>query len=185
MRLPTRPSPGFTLLELMIAITILSILMLIGVPSFRDMAARNRISGQANQMLTLLTLARSEAIQRNRSVVVCTVSAISPTACEANPDWANGVLVFVDINGNDGVYTPPTSTPPAATDDLLLRVDVPFGSGSTVVYNGAGNRVAYQPTGLTAAGGTWEIRPRNMTVPDPDTMVKRVRLSLNGRPRVE
>ncbi|MFT6752971.1 MAG: type IV fimbrial biogenesis protein FimT, partial [Candidatus Azotimanducaceae bacterium] len=52
---------GFTLIELMLGLIIISIGMSIAVPSFQGMISRNRIATQVNDMLLAVNLARSEA----------------------------------------------------------------------------------------------------------------------------
>ncbi|WP_237068422.1 GspH/FimT family pseudopilin [Microbulbifer guangxiensis] len=61
---------GFTLLELMIAIAIASILLTIGVPSFRDFFERQNLKGAAEQVYSRIQRARSEAITRKVEVGV-------------------------------------------------------------------------------------------------------------------
>jgi type IV fimbrial biogenesis protein FimT len=69
MRLPQR---GFTMVELMTVIVIAGVLATLAVPSFRDMLERRRVEGQANELVTDLAYAKSEAVQRNRSVELLT-----------------------------------------------------------------------------------------------------------------
>lgn len=56
---------GFTILELMIALIVAAILVVVAVPSFQDIFKRNAISGQNNELVALIHLARNEAIRRN------------------------------------------------------------------------------------------------------------------------
>jgi type IV fimbrial biogenesis protein FimT len=59
---------GFTMVELMTVVVIAGILLALAAPSFRDMFERRRLEGQANEFVTDLQYARSEAAARNRSV---------------------------------------------------------------------------------------------------------------------
>ena len=61
---------GLTLLELMVAIAILGILVVVAIPSFRDLLVLQRIKGAAELVQTDLMLARSEAVRRNVPVYV-------------------------------------------------------------------------------------------------------------------
>lgn len=65
-----RKSDGVTLIELMIVISVLVILMGIGVPSFRELIASQRVRAAASALYDSLLLARSEAIKRNNTVTV-------------------------------------------------------------------------------------------------------------------
>jgi len=61
---------GFTLIELVITILVVAILMTIAIPSFQGTVRQNRFSTNANELITALNLARSEAIKRGQSVTV-------------------------------------------------------------------------------------------------------------------
>lgn len=85
---------GFTILELMTVIAIVGILITVGVPSLRTLAANNRLVSQLNQMTSSLALARSEAVKTNQRVVVCPTT--TGTSCATSTDWDVGWLVFID-----------------------------------------------------------------------------------------
>jgi type IV fimbrial biogenesis protein FimT len=100
---------GFTLVELMVVITIFAVLMGFGVPSYRYVTNSNRISAEVNGLLGDLQFARSEAIKEGGTVTVC--PAIAPYAACANNSstWNTGWIVV--------------SPPPAST---VLRVQAAF-----------------------------------------------------------
>jgi type IV fimbrial biogenesis protein FimT len=81
---------GFTLLELMVTIAVLAILTTIAVPNFRDLIQNNRVTTQANELVSALTFARTEAVKRGRNVEVAVAAA--------NPGWT--VTVTTDVGGN-------------------------------------------------------------------------------------
>ena len=58
-----KPSGGFTLLELLVAMAVTGILLGVGVPSFVEVMKNARLSTQHNDLLQSLYLARSEAIK--------------------------------------------------------------------------------------------------------------------------
>lgn len=93
---PKNPTSGFTILELMIAISIAGILMAIAIPNFSDMIRNNRLTTYTNELVTSLNIARSEAVKRGGSVTVGKIGGAGGAY------WNNGWQVFVDTNA-DGV----------------------------------------------------------------------------------
>lgn len=61
-------SRGFTLIELMVVITIAGVMLGIGVPSFKNFVAGQRVKTAAGDFSTAAIYARSEAIKRNAEV---------------------------------------------------------------------------------------------------------------------
>lgn len=94
-----RRSKGFTLVELMVTLIVFSVLAGIAYPNFTGMIRSNRISTGNNEMLGLLSLARSEGIRNNTGGGVC--GSADGTACDG--DWADGVMAWADANG-DGAF---------------------------------------------------------------------------------
>ena len=123
-------SPGFTLVELMVTLIVASILLAVGVPSFVGMLRNNRTATMANEMVTTLNLARSEAIRRGLQV----------TVRKSGAEWENGWSIFSDVD-RDGVFD-------AVDGDTQLRIYEALANGYTL-RTGANftNWVAYLPSG--------------------------------------
>jgi type IV fimbrial biogenesis protein FimT len=95
-----RRSRGFTLMELMITLTLAGVLLGIGVPSFRDFMRSGRLTGAANETLIAVVAARNEALRRQMTVSVCPSAdpaAVAPTCVGAA---TQGFISFVDTNNN-------------------------------------------------------------------------------------
>jgi type IV fimbrial biogenesis protein FimT len=88
---------GFSLVEMMIAVSLAAVLMAIGVPMYRETIARSRLSEQTNELVGALTIARSEAITTNQTVAFCRADSAAPTVCAGSGDatttWTNWVIV--------------------------------------------------------------------------------------------
>lgn len=87
---------GFSLIELMITISVAAILFGIAVPQFSSVTQNARINSARNGLFTAFQLARTEAITRRVHVVVC--ASAEGEVCSAA--WDRGALVFVDSNRN-------------------------------------------------------------------------------------
>lgn len=61
---------GFTLIELMIVLVIAALLMLVAAPAFSTFMARQQLAGDVNQLLSVMTFARSEAIKQRQPITV-------------------------------------------------------------------------------------------------------------------
>src|SRR3546814_19233482 len=81
-----RTGGGFTLIELMVTISVLAILMMLAVPSFTSIINSNRLTAQSNEVVAALQLARMEAIKQNRRAIVCR-SATGTTCANAPGAW--------------------------------------------------------------------------------------------------
>lgn len=93
-------SRGFTLIELMITLVLAAIILTLAVPGFQDIIRNNRAATQANELVTALGLARSEAVKRGARVSLC--PSADQASCTGGTDWSGGWIVFRDTAANDG-----------------------------------------------------------------------------------
>lgn len=94
-----RKEEGFSLIELMVIVSVLGLALGLGVPAFNDMLSNSRMSTAVNDLVTSLHAARGEAITRQAAVILCPANAAG-TDCEADGGLVGGWLVFVDSNGD-------------------------------------------------------------------------------------
>ena len=92
---------GFTLIEIMVVLSIAVIITTVGIPSVMSTIASNRVSTAGNNLVTALNLAKSEAIRTNRSTVLC--KSPDGKTCKDSAAWAEGWILFYDLNTNEQV----------------------------------------------------------------------------------
>jgi type IV fimbrial biogenesis protein FimT len=125
---------GFTLVELMVTLVVAAILLTVGVPSFLETIRRNRTTSQANELVTALNLARSEAVKRSMQVTVLRMGI----------EWEDGWDVFVDEDG-DGSLDPDV--------DALIQKYAALSEGYTLRTDDImAAWVTFLPSGLSVGG---------------------------------
>lgn len=71
---------GFTVVELMITVAVAAVLLMIAIPSFRNITLSNRLNIAANDVVNSIGVARMEAIKRNSSTQLCGNTASANTS---------------------------------------------------------------------------------------------------------
>lgn len=138
-----RRQTGFNLIELMVTLGVATIVLSVGLPSFRNIILDNRLVTQSNQFITSVNLARSNAVRYQRTAIICpsaNFDAVTPT-CSATTDWSNGWIVWVDRNRNSTTQTNEVISVFAPLPDTLT-----FASLTT-------NGLSYDARGFSLAGG--------------------------------
>mgnify|MGYP003409916381 CR=1 FL=1 len=95
---------GFTLIEVVVTMAVFAILVALAAPSFTSVINNNRLTGNANELLSTLQSARMEAVRRNARVVICrNDTPDAGAACNtAGGAWL-GWMSFVDAD-RDGDF---------------------------------------------------------------------------------
>lgn len=132
-------STGFTLVELMVTLAVLTIILGIAVPGMGDFVSNQRVRSQADSMLASLALARNESITQNLRVTLCPSS--NGTSCTGT--WSQGWIVFRD-GGTAGTVD---------GSDTVMRA---FSSKKNVSISMSSNfssYVSFRPTGRSLGSG--------------------------------
>ena len=111
---------GFSLIELIISLAVLTILLTGGVPSLTDVYTQYRADSSIRIIQQTLQFARNQAITLNRTVTAC---AVIDEKCVQN--WQVGLTVFIDTNNNSQLDD----------SDKILYMTNAFDSKDTVKYN--------------------------------------------------
>jgi len=155
-------SHGFTLIELMIVVVIVGVIMLVAAPSYSTLIQRTRLKSFANEVVSSVYLARSEAIKRNATMTLCTSS--DQETCTGGGQWEQGWVV---LDPNDTVITSQQSL-----------------STGLVLYNkddAAFDTMTFQPSGLV----TPAVMKLCQQTPTVGIEEKWIAISATGRTRVQ
>lgn len=126
-----KKSLGFTLVELLVTLSILATLVTLAAPSVAGLVQSGNVASAVNTFLADLRFARSEAIRRGSAVVICRsddAEAAAPTCASTSArGWAAGWIVYEERNGTGGM----------GSGDRLLRIQAPLNGvdGATSTKN--------------------------------------------------
>ncbi len=121
---------GFTLLELMVTVAVIGILAIVAMPGVTAMVNHSRLSGQTEELVSSLQLARAEAIRRNVRVTIC--PSTNGSTCTASTAWTSWI-----VHGMDNTAAPPV-------DDIIRNSAAATG----VQVSGPAAGIAFKPSGL-------------------------------------
>ncbi len=171
-----RRASGFTVLEMLIVISIVAVLTAIAVPTFRDLIASRQVAANVSAFASTLRLARSEAIKRGTEVTVCRGRLVSGSpVCVAGTDWSVGWFVFVDrgtLNSFDN-------------GDVLVRAEEDPAPAGGITSN-VTSQINFLRTGVAlGAARNMLFRPKvPVTSPRYSTLSKRVCVNFTGGTRL-
>lgn len=135
---------GFSLLELLTTMAIVAMVLGFGVPNLTNFIRNNRMTAAANDLLSLATVARSEAIKRRVPVTVCA----SPNPAAANPSCGanNGWIAFVDDADTNGDGMPDGNIQVDAGEEVLRTLPA---LDDAITTFADGNYVSFAATGFS------------------------------------
>ena len=160
---------GFTLIELMITIAVMATLLAIASPSLLNVVLGNKLNSFANNLVASATLARSEAIKRNKQVRMC-VSSNGSTCTTGG--WEQGWIVACKTTDNincDGT----------GPDLLVLSRQPAAASGFRIADTiGAVTSLGFDPSGVGATQASFKVCRETPTVGSQE---RKVDISATGR----
>ncbi len=152
-------SRGFSLLELMISITVVGILASVALPSMREMGRRMTVTSTNNDLVGALATARAEAAKRGGWVAVIGAGA----------NWSGGWIVEADA------ATPPSAPNHVFGDasDVVISqyaaVDTGYAVRTKVTNGNGGNtRIVFGPAGNLVDGTAGSVITADINVCRPD-----------------
>ncbi|PPC93790.1 MAG: prepilin-type cleavage/methylation domain-containing protein [Methylotenera sp.] len=122
---------GFSLIEMMVVVTIMAILASVAFPAFDDALLSTKLRSYANNFIASTHLARSEAIKRNAVVTLCV--STNGTSCGAG-GWEQGWLILSGAS--------------------VLQYQQATASGYKITEANGIDSLSFQPTGIGVTQAT-------------------------------
>jgi type IV fimbrial biogenesis protein FimT len=169
MRFSKARIKGYTLVELFVAIAVLGILLTLAIPVYQNFVANNRATTQVNQLVAAINLARSEAVKRHNTVILCA----SSDGKNCGKQWRDGWLIFVDKQSSGQVDS----------GDEVLRVYQALPAGDQLTLSSSRSNDYLQ---MDSSGGTHDHQAGTFTYSSADKKHQfNIVVSPTGRVRVE
>lgn len=153
---------GFSLLELLITLVIVTLFTLWAVPNFGPIIQSNRLTNQVNQLAHGLHSARTTAIAQQVNTVMCATE--DQATC--SDDWNRSIIIFIDINNNQLKD---------AGERQLLNIEQI--TNDTIRRTGPASAIRFAMTGLTATPATLTLCSTK------SELTETITVSLQGRVR--
>ncbi|AXQ28962.1 prepilin-type N-terminal cleavage/methylation domain-containing protein [Solimonas sp. K1W22B-7] len=139
---------GFTVVELMVALTIAGMLMMLGMPAFVSLLNNSQVRAAAEGVQTGLQLARAEAVKRNTAVRF-QLTSTADNSCAISTAGRNWVVSLDDPVGACAAATSDTTAPriamarPASEGGSNVTVagflaGTPANGQAVAIFNGLG-----------------------------------------------
>ena len=165
---------GFTLIELMVALSVLVILTTLAIPSFWQYIHRNQVIAEANDLVANLHYSRAEATTRGAWVMYCrsaNPNAAVP-ACLTAGQTAAGWLVYA--------IAPTEAAPRAFADgDTILKLGRFADNGVTISTPDETQLIGFSPLGLANGASSHGVCDGILQGADGDGRL--VNVSVTGR----
>jgi len=155
---------GFSLLELLVVLTVGAILLAVTIPAFQNQRAKSEVREGAEALLTLLQQAAAEAPVRSQPMTVSFQATATP--------WCVGVAVNSVCDCTD----PNACTVPVAGDAVTKRHTGSVHPNVTMTHTFTGNSTSFEPIrGRASVPGALTLSSRGWSL--------ELRVSAEGRIR--
>jgi prepilin-type N-terminal cleavage/methylation domain-containing protein len=132
---------GFSLIELLIVLILLSIMASVAMPSFTNLIQSNRVQSASDELYGLMQYAKNEAVMRNRVVTLENISG-------SDGRWDQQIRIYV--SGDQG-----TNRAFNASVDEELREHTGFNQSNLTASGSAGVQkwLSFRPNGTLDVTG--------------------------------
>jgi len=140
---------GFTLIELMVSVTVASILAVIAIPNYNDFIIKIRVDNEISQLHRMLLMTRNTAINSGQNTILCPLNI----ALQCSDQWKNDLSIFIDINNNKMLDI----------NESVLKIKEKIPAGDKLVYGIGRTMITFKANGQLRglANGTFRYCPKN------------------------
>lgn len=164
---------GFTLIELVITLAVVTILITSVAPSMAGLINDTRMATRVNVLVTTLAQARAKSVFSGHNAVIC--PSTDGIGCNRSFHWESGWITFLDENA-DGAPDP---------DEQRLNHQQAT-RGGAILTTAARTRITFRSSGTRLNPGSSAGSNTTFTFCDPrgPEHAVAVVLSNTGRPRI-
>jgi len=156
---------GFTLLELMVTVSVAAILTGVALPAFHAFVLNDRDIAQINSLVASFNYARSEAVKQNLSTGIVVCPSSDGSSCNGTTAWSGGWIVW-----NTNAAVPKSQT-------VLQAVPALAGRNTLTATGAAAAGITFQSTGMVNG-------PLTIVVCDPRGATQALDVEVNATGRV-
>jgi len=140
---------GFTLVELIVSVSIISILTAIAVPNYSNFIVQMRVNNEIAQLHRMLLITRNAAINSGQKAIICPLD----NTFQCTSQWQNELSTFIDINDNKQFDN----------NESVISIRGSINIGDKLIYGKGRTKITFKPTGQLSglANGTFRYCPQS------------------------
>jgi type IV fimbrial biogenesis protein FimT len=170
-----RRSSGLTLIELLVAIAIITVILSLGVPKLDRLVQSTRLDSVSRELLGAIQLARSEAIMRGTSVSMCPSLMWKTGVAECSGSYSAGWIVFINPDRDNQVDSP---------SEQVVGVYGALRQGYSIT-NRLSTRAITDRVTYRSDGSSYRNLTLQVCSPDPGIPSTSIVLNIVGRARLD
>jgi type IV fimbrial biogenesis protein FimT len=151
----SRRASGFTMIEMVVTMTIFAILVALGIPSMTTWIRNNKVRTVTDSLQTGLRLAQAESLRRSRQVVFALTNSTTPTtiplpSAVGGTSWA----IWTVPSMTNAIDETPAFIQSGVLSNASAQVTISTTANITAVcFNSVGRLVANTSANVTAITG--------------------------------
>ena len=146
---PPRGRQGFTLVEVLTTVLVITVLLVMVAPSMSALIKRNSLVALHGSLRSSLSVARTQAVETGQAVSVCPMSRSGGCAFPSG-DWSRGWIIFEDPDHTGQCAGPNEAGFCDGTQNRVLKIRPPLDSGYVIRSNHhVSRRVRFSATGMS------------------------------------